>query len=218
MSILDLSKTLMYDFHYNYIKHKYGDRANLLFTDTDSLCYGIKTDDFDEDISDDVPKWSDMSNYPEDHSIQSNRNKKVIRKMKDKADGRQISEFVGLSSKLYAYKMDDGEEVKRCKGMKKVVVKNEITFEDYKNCLFTEEDRQKTMNTFRSRKHDIYTETICKVALSVNDDKRIITGDGVKTLAIGHWREKHPNLYTTDLDLRKLFKKVSLMNLAYNAI
>ena len=152
MSILDISKTLMYNFHYNYIKPKYGDLASLLFTDTDSLCYEIKTKDFYKDISDDVPKWFDTSNYPENHpsGILTGANKKVIGMMKDEEEGKQITEFVGLRSKLYAYKIDDGSETKKCKGVKKYVVKKKITLEDYKNCLFTKKEKQRTMNTSKT--------------------------------------------------------------------
>ena len=75
--------------------------------------------------------------------------------MKDEAGGKQITEFLRLRSKLYAYKMDGGKEAKKCKGVKKVVVKNKITLEDYKNCLFTKEEQERSMNTFRSRKHNI---------------------------------------------------------------
>ena len=97
MSILDLSKTLMYDFHYNHIKKKYGDRAQLLFTDTDSLCYDIQTEDFYNDIRNDVPSMYDTSAYPADHPAGLPRmNKKVIGFMKDEVGGRQIEEFVGL--------------------------------------------------------------------------------------------------------------------------
>ena len=105
MSILDISKTLMYKSHYEYIKPKYGDLARLLFTDTDSLCYEIKTNDFYKDISNGVPKWFDTSNYSENHpsGILTGANKKVIGIMKDEAAGKQITEFVGLRSKLYAY-------------------------------------------------------------------------------------------------------------------
>ena len=129
MSILDISKTLMYDFHYKYVKPKYGDHASLLFTDTDSLCYEIKTNDFYKDISDDVPKWFDTSNYPKNHpsGILTGVNKKIIGMMKDEAAGKQVTEFVGLRSKLYAYRMLDGSETKKCKGVKKGVVKKEMT-------------------------------------------------------------------------------------------
>ncbi len=83
MSILDLSKTLMYRFHYDYVKPKWGTNAALLFTDTDSLCYEIQTNDIFEDIKDDVPKWFDTSNYEEDHSLFSKRNKRQVGFMKD---------------------------------------------------------------------------------------------------------------------------------------
>ena len=125
MGILDISKTLMYDFYYNYIKKEYGENANPLITDTDSMCCEIETKDFYKDISDDVSKWFDTSNYPEHHPsrIPTGVNKKEIGMMKDEAGGKQIKEFVGLRSKLYAFKMDCGKEEKKCKGMKKVVVK-----------------------------------------------------------------------------------------------
>ena len=86
------------------------------------------------------------------------------------------------------YKMDDGEEDKKCKGVKKVLVKKKISFEDCKKCLFSEKEQYRTMNTFRSRKHDIYTASVTKVALSSVDDKRVVCEDSVNTLAIGHWR------------------------------
>ena len=182
MSILDISKTLMYEFHYEYIKPKYGDRAKLLFTYTDSLCYEIQTEDFYKDTASDVSKWFDTSKYDKDHpsGIPTGVNEYVLGMMKD--------EFVGLRSKLYAYRMEECDEVKKCKGVKKGVVKKEISFKDYKRCLFSGEKQHRSMNTFRSRNHNIYTETITKVALSANDDKRVILEDGVNTLAIGHWR------------------------------
>jgi len=80
MCILDSSKNLVYDFHYNYIKSKYTNNVKLLFTDTDSLCYDIKTDDFYEDIINDVERLFDTSDYPKDHpsGIRTEGNKKVI--------------------------------------------------------------------------------------------------------------------------------------------
>ena len=134
MCILDLSKTLMYDFHYNYIKQKYGDKAKLLLTDTDSLMYEIQTEDFYKDINGDVKDRFDTSGYPPDHpsGIPSGFNKKVLGMFKDEVNGNVIDEFVGLRAKLYSYKMFEGEESKKCKGVKKSVVKKSITHEDYK--------------------------------------------------------------------------------------
>ena len=119
MSILDLSKTLMYDFHYNYIKQKYGDKAKLLFTDTDSFMYEIQTEDFYKDIREDVKHKFDTSDYPPNHpsGIPSGVNKKVLGMLKDEAAGKVIDEFVGLRAKSYSYKMSEGEVSKNCKGV-----------------------------------------------------------------------------------------------------
>jgi len=113
-SIWDLSKTLMYDFHDNYIKKKFRSKANLLFTDTDSLCYEIETEDFYKDISADVQEKFDTSNVTPNHpsGIPTGINKKVPGMFKDEAGGEIIDEFVGLRAKLYAIKKLDGEEEK----------------------------------------------------------------------------------------------------------
>ena len=189
MCILDLSKTLMYDFHYNYIKQKYGDKAKLLFTDTDSFMYEIRTEDFYKDISEDVKDEFDTSDYPPDYpsGIPSGLNKKVIGMFKDEAGGKIIDEFVGLRAKLYSYKMFEGEESKKCKGVKKSVVKKSIDHEDYKNCLFTGKQQLRKMNVIRSHKHEVYTEEVNKVALCSSDDKRHILEDGINTLALEHY-------------------------------
>ena len=116
MSILDLSNSLMYDFHYNYIKT--GDKAKLLFIDTDPLAYEIKTKDFYKDINPDIEKRFDTSDYPSNHpsGIKTGLNIKVLGMFKDEAGGKQIFEFVGLRAKLYSYKMLDGSDDKKCKG------------------------------------------------------------------------------------------------------
>ena len=188
MCILDLSKTLMYDFHYNYIKKKYGNTAKLLFTDTDSLMYEIKTEDFYKDMSGDVKDRFDTIDYPPNHpsGIPSGFNK-VLGMFKDEAGGKVIDEFVGLRAKLYSYKMFEGKESKKSKGVKKSVVKKSITYEDYKNCLFTGKEQLRKMNVIRSYNHEIYTEEVNKIALSP-DDKRHILEDGMHTLALGLYR------------------------------
>ena len=190
MCILDLSKTLMFDFHYNYMKKKYGDNAKLLFTDTDSLMYEIRTEDFYDDIKGDVKDRFNTSDYPSNHpsGIPTGCNKKVLGMFKDEAGGKIIDEFVGLRAKLYSYKMYEGKESKKCKGVKSLVVKNSITHEDYKNCLFTGTEQLRKMNVIRSHNHNIYTEEINKVALSSNDDKRHLLEGQTTTLALGHYR------------------------------
>ena len=190
--ILDLSKTIMYDFHYNYIKPMYKDKAKLLFTDTESLMYEIETEDFYKDISGDVKDRFDTSDYPENHpsGIPTGINKKVLGMFKDEAMGKIIKEFVGLRAKLYSYKMDEGEESKKCKGVKKQVVEKSITHEDYKTCLLTGKEQLRKMNIIRSYNHEVYTEEVNKVALSPEDDKRYILEDGIHTLAWGHYKIK----------------------------
>ena len=190
MSILDLSKTLMFDFHYNYIKPKYGDKAKLLFTDTDSFLYELQTEDFYKDISGDVRDRFDTSNYPEGHpsGIPTGINKKVLGMFKDEAAGKIIKEFVGLRAKLYSYKMDEGNENKKCKGIKKAVVEKSITHENYKTCLQTGKEQLRRQTIIRSYEHNLYLEEVNKIALSAADDKRYLLKDSYDTLAWGHRR------------------------------
>ena len=193
MCILDFSKTIMYDFHYNYIKPKYGEKAKLLFTDTDSFMYEIETEDFYKDISEDVKDRFDTSDYPENHpsGIPTGINKKVLGMMKDETAGKIIKEFVGLRAKLYSFIMEDGKENKRCKGVKKQVVESSITHEDYKTCLRTGKEQLRKQNILRSYEHEVYTEEVNKIALSAADDKRYILDDGIHTLAWGHYKIKN---------------------------
>ena len=192
MSILELSKIIMYDFHYKYIKPKYGNKAKLLFTDTDSFLYEIQTEDFYKDISGDVKDRFDTSDYPEGHpsGIPTGINKKVLGMFKDEEAGKIIKEFVGLRAKLYSYKMDEGKENKRCKGIKKAVVEKSITHEDYKRCLTTGKEQLRRQNIIRSYEHVLYTEEVNKIALSAADDKRYLLKDSFDTLAWGHYRIK----------------------------
>ena len=110
MSIIDMSKSLMYDFHYNYINTKYGNMAKLLFTDTDSLAYETTTKDFYKDINPDIDKRFDTSDYPTNHpsGIKTGLNSKMLGLFRDEAGGKQIVEFVGLRAKLYSYRMLGG--------------------------------------------------------------------------------------------------------------
>ena len=192
MSILDLSKTVMFDFHYKYIKPKYGKQAKLLFTDTDSFLYEIQTEDFYKDISGDVKDRFDTSEYPEGHpsGIPTGVNKKVLGMFKDEAKGKNIKEFVGLRAKLYSYKMEEGKENKKCKGIKKAVVEKSITHKDYKTCLETGKEQLRRQNIIRSYEHTLYTEEVNKIALSAADDKRYLLKDSYDTLAWGHYKIK----------------------------
>lgn len=130
-TVLELSKKLMYEFHYNHIVNKYGEQARLLFTDTDSLVYHIYTEDIYKDMLEDIHLF-DTSEYPHDHFLHSNENKKKLGKMKDESFGIPLKEFVGLRSKMYSFK--NGK--KTAKGVKKSVIISSLTHQDYFNCSF----------------------------------------------------------------------------------
>ncbi|CAB4036468.1 Gastrula zinc finger [Paramuricea clavata] len=188
MSILDLSKTLMYDFHYNTIKKEYGNKSKLLFTDTDSLMYELKTKDVYEDfkkIGEKLNCW-DNSDYPKDSPYYSTHNKKVIGKFKDEAGGVPIIEFVGLRSKMYSYVKENGKGGMTAKGVKKYVIRNKLSHENFKNVINTKSRMRHSMNTIRSTKHTIGTYEVKKVTLSCFDDKRYLLEDGVTSYAYGH--------------------------------
>ena len=185
MCILDLSKTLMYDFHYNYIKNKYGDKAKLLFTDTDSLTYEIEADDVYQDFFNDKEKF-DFSEYDKKSKFFDDTNKKTIGKFKDEVCGKLITEFIGLKPKMYSYIKENNKEEKTAKGIKRKVIKNNIKHEDYKNTLFNKMQIHHKIKTIRSDKHQLGSYEINKVSLSCFDDKRYIKADGIQSLAYGH--------------------------------
>jgi hypothetical protein len=188
MCVLELSKVLMYDFHYNLIKTRYGNGAKLLFTDTDSLMYEIKTenvyDDFMEIMKED--EAFDNSDYPKDSPYYFDKNKKVTGKFKDEAAVVTIVEFVGLRSKMYSYVKENGKGGMTAKGVKKYVIKNKLTHDDFKNVIRDRKQLRHNMNTIRSVKHQLGTHEMRKVTLSCFDDKRHLTEDGITSYAYGH--------------------------------
>ena len=185
MCILDLSKTLMYNFHYSHIKKNHGDKAKLLFTDTDSLTYEIEAEDVYQDFWNDKDKF-DNSDYPESSPYFDKANKKVIGKFKDEAAGVPICEFVGLRSKMYSYIKDNNKGGKTAKGIKKNVIKKNITHDNYKSTLFNNDQMYHRMKTIRSENHQLGSYEIKKVSLSCFDDKRYIHEDGKTSYAYGH--------------------------------
>jgi hypothetical protein len=106
--VLELSKELTYKFPYDVIKERYGDRSNVLFSDTDSFCLRIQTDDLYEDMSQDLEKY-DTSNYDVDNKLYSKQNANVVGKMKDECAGKHIIEFVGLCAKMYSILIKKGK-------------------------------------------------------------------------------------------------------------
>ena len=185
-AILDLSKIIMYEFHYDYMLPKYGDKIKLCYMDTDSYVYDIKTEDFYKDIAKDVEVRFDTSAYSNNRPLPIGKNKNVIGLMKDELGGGIMKEFVALRAKMYSY-IDDKSELKKCKGIKKSVIKREIRFKDYKRCLFEGINIYKSQLLFRSDKHEIKTLEVNKLALNSQDDKRIWI-DLIDSYAMGHYK------------------------------
>ena len=182
-AILDLSKTLMYEFWYDYIKPKYGDKARLCYIDTDSFVINIKTEDFYKDNASDLERWFDTSNYDkkDNRSLPIAKNRKVIGLFKDLS----IVEFCALRAKVYACKLDDDTEHEKAKGTNKCIAKREIIFENYKDSWFNDKVIIRSQQRFRSYNHKVYTEEVHKIALSSNDDKRIQAFDRITTYPYG---------------------------------
>ena len=193
-AILDISKTLMYEFWYDYIKLKYGDKARLCYTDTDSLVIYVETEDFYKDIAGDVEKWFDTSNYNknDERLLPIGINKKVIGMFKDELGGK-MTELIALAAKAYTYLIDcydddyDKNNIinKNAKGTKKYVIKHRFKFDDYKDCLFNNKTIIKSQQRFRSDHHNVHTEESNKIGLSSNDDKRLQTYDRITTYPYG---------------------------------
>ena len=185
LSILEISKALMYEFWYGYMKPKYGDNVKLCYMDTDSFIMHIKTEDFYKDISNDVEKRFDTSNYEVNRPLPIGKNKKVIGLMKDELEGKIMTEFVALRPKTYSYLTDNCEEDKKAKRTKKGVIKRRRKFNDYKDCLLNNEIMLKSQQRFKSEKHDVYTEEVNKIELSSNDDKKLQTFDRITSYPYG---------------------------------
>ena len=152
--------------------------------DIDFLIYNIETGDFYKDLTNDVKERFDTSGYLPNRPLPIGLNKKVIGLMKDELGVEIMEEFVTLRPEMYSYRTSS-KESKKCKGIKKCVVRKTITFEDYNNCLFSGETSYRSQLMFRSSKHRIQTLEVNKLALNKDDDKRI-TIDGVRSLARGH--------------------------------
>jgi len=184
MTILDVSKVRMGDANYA-LKDQYGDKMSLLFTDTDSLCIHVETEDFYRDMEKNIDLY-DTSDYPPEHFLHSNVNKKVIGKFKDETNGKPITHFCGLRAKMYAMLIHGMMEKKTAKGISKTAIKKILNFEKYRQCLFNCTADKVEMMRFQSELHQIYTVELNKTGLSPADDKRFLLDDGIHTLAHGH--------------------------------
>ena len=167
--ILNLRKTLMYEFHYKYMRPKDDSKVKLCCIDTDSFVYEIETEDFYRDFANNVEKRFDASGYSKDDNrpLPIGESKKVTGLMKDELGGKIMTEFVALRAKMYAYKkIDKGVEEKRRKDTKKCGVSDELTFEDYNTCLLDGETIYREQVFFENKKDEVYTVNKHKIALT----------------------------------------------------
>lgn len=202
MAVLDISKTFLYDFHYNYMLKKFTpEQCKLLYSDTDSLCYEVKCNDLYEEVIKADPHRFDTSEYDpnNDYGIEL-KNKKVIGLMKDENKGKIMTHFAGLRSKQYTFLVNGNKDsnesntssqktcIKKSKGIKNYVVQEKITFDDYVECLRNNSVKYETQNCIISKNHEVYSIEQKKIALSASDDKRYILKDSTDTLPWGHYR------------------------------
>ena len=189
--ILELSKFLMYNFYYNVLKKRCGDKIKLLFTDTDSSCVEIETEDIYKDMQE-QKEYYDCSDHPKVHFLYSTENQAVVGKMKDEEKGKIITEFVGLRSKLYSLTVQGkNDEKKVAKGVKMCVIKKELHFNDYKSTLLNQTQTDRKMNFIKSTKHNVNTIQVNKICLSAFDNKRYLLDDGISSYAYGHFETKN---------------------------
>ena len=197
-TILDLSKSHMYSSYYDRLKPMFEEdgRGGVIIgvTDTDSFMVTITHPEI-EGVMWKNRDFYDFSNYPKGHRLYDKNNANVLGKFKNECPNQIIADRVNLRAKLYAFKVFDCgsrtfvDEMKRCKGVKRSVVKKTLHFEDYKGCLMNQKDVYATQTQLRSYNHNIYTIESRKKAMSAYDDNRYILPNGIDTRAHGHWRD-----------------------------
>ncbi|KAJ8910264.1 hypothetical protein NQ315_005000 [Exocentrus adspersus] len=185
--VLDISKTFLYEFHYDYIIPKFQDKAKLMYTDTDSLIYQLNGPDIYEHIKEDSHRFDTSDYEPNNPYGIEQKNKKVPGLMKDENNGQIMLEFVGLRAKMYAYKVHNDKIVKRSKGSTLASVKK-ISFDDYKRTLFDHEIIYKPQHLIRSKKHCVFTIRPNKMILNPFDDKRALNSKSTDTKPWGYER------------------------------
>ena len=197
--ILELAKNIMFDFHYNVMLRKYGpEKLHLLYTDTDSLIYEVKTEDLYQDLKEFPKGQFDFSNYPKEHTLFSTAFKRRPGSFKDECAGKPIKSFVGLRSKMYSLQVHHGndlplQDVKVAKGVKRSVIEGDLKHENYVECLLLTKQMEHDFHTIRSQCHSVRTNHQYKTSLSSLDDKRFAV-DHVTSLPYGHYKIKQQGL------------------------
>lgn len=189
VTVLELSKYLMYDFYYNFLV-KEDEKLKCIYMDTDSFVISSEKDIY-EIIKNNSDKFDTSEYKPENvYGIRS-LNKKVLGLMKDENSGKIMREFAGLKAKAYAYTVEDNanctKTIKKVKGVKKSVVKK-LEFRNYQESIKERKTFYGEQRVIRSRSHNLYTEIVNKISLNYKDDKRYVLPNNVDTLAWGHYK------------------------------
>ena len=157
LSVLDISKVTLHEFHNDFAKTQFDSNCKLLYTHTDSTIYEINHDDIYQVMNEHRQRF-DTPDYPTDHFLHSNEFKKKLGLMKDECNGQKITEFIGLRSKVYYIEVENEEFTRKCKGVKTNVVKNTISAEDFRNCLFENNLIYREQCKIASKGHRLFTE------------------------------------------------------------
>ncbi|KAL4104849.1 hypothetical protein QTP88_020125 [Uroleucon formosanum] len=185
-AVLDISKTLMYDYHYNVMKAHYGNRIKLMYTDTDSLVYHISTENFYEDLAANANLLNRMDtvNLPSDHPCYVRDRKKHPGYFSDEVDGNMITEFCALRAKSYAFNIYAGPEENK----------------DHRKCLFGEDgvELYRDNVSIRSFNHQLMTISTKKLTYNSYDDKRVVLDDKIHTIAHGHYSIEEDDWFELD--------------------
>jgi len=184
-TILELARLHMYRFYYDELPKIFNNIPyELLYMDTDSFILSVETPDIYPYLEKNST-YFDNSDYPQTHRLHSLTNKKVPGKFKDEMPGKQIHKFISICPKVYALKVDDSE-VKKIKGVQRNIVKGEITFSNFEDCLFKNKTLLKTQTHFRTKKHNILTVKQTKLALQLAETKRVWEDDNITSHAYGY--------------------------------
>ena len=188
-TILDESKRIMCEFHYGFMKKQIKpENLNLLFTDTDSLCYHIKEQNIYDLMKKHEADRFDLSNFSKSGDMYSALNEKRVIMMKEEQAKIPIVEVAAPAVKCYSALLADGTTLKKCKGGKKSVVARELTHEHYKECIFGNTEMYAEQNTIRNMgAHSLYSIHQKKRFLNPRDDKVYLCEDGVTTRTHGHY-------------------------------
>lgn len=186
VTVLELAKLHMYEFHYGEMLPRYNSDVQLCYTDTDSFLYYIKTPDVYTDIREKMIHLFDSSDYPQPNPYNiPSVNEKVLGLMKDETAGDPITKFVGLRAKTYFYATKGHRTSKKTKGIKR---QNGLRVDDFEASLFDKKIVSVEQLSIRSREHTVTTDRLVKIALDPHDDKRCILSCGIHTLPWGHYR------------------------------